>query len=307
MEYFSISEEIKAALQIHAPIVALESAVITHGLPRPVNLELAQAMESIIRSQGGIPSTIAVVNGIIKIGLSPHEMEKLAFEENIRKISPRDFGIAISKKMNGGTTVAGTIFAACQVGIRVFATGGIGGVHRNSNFDISADLAALGHTKMVVICSGAKAILDIPATLEVLETYGIPVIGFQTDEFPAFYSSHSGLKVDLRAESIADIYSLVKAHWACGNSNSVLVTVPPPKEYEIDQKLIETALQKALKEANRNHIQGAATTPYLLQKMNELTGGASLKVNLALLKKNAEIAAKIAVVLCANQGTNKSS
>jgi len=301
MEYFSISKEIEAALKIHAPIVALESAVITHGLPRPFNLELAQEMESIVRSQGGIPSTIAIMNGTIKIGLSPLELEKLAFEENTRKISPRDFGIALSKKINGGTTVAGTIFAASQVGIQVFATGGIGGVHRNSNFDISADLAMLGHEKMVVICSGAKAILNIPATLEVLETYGIPVIGFQTDEFPAFYSSHSGLNVDMRAESIEDIYSLVKAHWAIGNSNSILVTVPPPKEYEINQTLIDTALQQALKEANKNHIYGAATTPYLLQKMNELTGGLSLKANLALLKRNAEIAAKIATCFSANQ------
>lgn len=300
-EYFSISREINDALQNHTPIVALESAVITHGLPRPVNLELAQEMESIVRSQGGIPSTIAVMNGTIKIGLSPLELKKLAFADNTRKISPRDFGIALSKKMNGGTTVAGTIFAASQVGIQVFATGGIGGVHRNSNFDISADLTTMGHEKMVVVCAGAKAILDIPATLEILETYGIPVIGFQTDEFPAFYSSHSGLGVDIRAESIEDIAYLVKAHWACGNSNSVLITVPPPKEFEINHMQVEAALQNALEEANKNHIHGAATTPYLLQKMNELTGGLSLKANLALLKKNAEVAAKIAIALSANQ------
>jgi len=301
IEYFSISREIKTALQNHTPIVALESAVITHGLPRPVNLELAQEMEKIVRSQGGVPSTIAVMGGIIKIGLSPNELEKLAFADNTRKISPRDFGIALSKKLNGGTTVAGTIFAASQVGIQVFATGGIGGVHRNSTFDISADLTTLGHEKMVVVCAGAKAILDLPATLEILETYGIPVIGFQTDEFPAFYSSHSGLGVDMRAESIEDISSLVKAHWACGNSNSVLITVPPPKEFEIDHMQVEASLQNALEEANILHIHGAATTPYLLQKMNELTGGLSLKANLALLKKNAEVAAKIAIALSADQ------
>jgi pseudouridylate synthase len=300
-EFFSISREIKAALKNHAPIVALESTVITHGLPRPVNLELAQEMENIVRSHGGIPATVAVMNGTIKIGISPLELEKLASANDTRKISPRDFGIVLSKTINGGTTVAGTIFAASQVGIQVFATGGIGGVHRNSNFDISADLNILGQKKMVVVCAGAKAILDLPATLEILETFGVPVIGFQTDEFPAFYSSHSGLGVDCRAESVEDISSLVKAHWACGNSNSVLIVVPLPKEFEIDHTQVEIALQIALEEANKNHIHGAATTPFLLQKMNELTGGLTLKANLALLKKNAEVAAKIAIALSATQ------
>jgi pseudouridylate synthase len=228
-------------------------------------------------------------------------LERLATSKISRKISPRDFGIALSKKINGGTTVAGTIFAASQIGIRVFATGGIGGVHRNSNFDISADLNMMSLEKMVVVCAGAKAILDLAATLEILETYGIPVIGYQTDEFPAFYSSHSGLNVDIRIESIEEISSLVKAHWACGNSNSVLITVPPPKEFEIDHLLVESALQKALTEANNLHIHGAATTPFLLQKMNELTGGLSLKANLSLLKNNAEIAAKIAVAFSIDQ------
>jgi pseudouridylate synthase len=294
-EFFSISDEINTALNNHRPIVALESAVITHGLPQPINFELAQEMENIVRLNRGIPATIALMDGTIKIGLSPSELERLASSKGSRKISPRDFGIALSKKMNGGTTVAGTIFAASQVGIRVFATGGIGGVHRNSNFDVSADLNILRHVKMVVVCTGAKAILDLPATLEILETYGIPVIGYQTDEFPAFYSSHSGLNVDLRIENIEDITSLVKAHWACGNASSVLITVPPPKENEIEHVLVESALQKALIEANKLHIHGSATTPFLLQKMNEMTSGLSLKANLSLLKKNAEIAAKIAV------------
>jgi pseudouridylate synthase len=294
-EYFSISDEINAALKNHGPVVALESAVITHGLPHPINLELAQEMESIVRLHGGVPATIAVMDGKINIGCSSSELERLATSKISRKISPRDFGIALSKKMDGGTTVAGTIFAASQVGIQVFATGGIGGVHRNSNFDISADLITLSHKRMIVVCAGAKAILDLPATLEVLETYGVPVIGFQTDEFPAFYSSHSGLNVDIRTESIEEISSLVKTHWACGNSNSVLITVPPPKEFEIDHALVESALQKALADANKLYIHGAATTPFLLQKMNELTDGLSLKANLSLLKNNAEIAAKIAV------------
>jgi pseudouridylate synthase len=300
-EYFSISDEINTALKNHRPVVALESAVITHGLPRPINLELAQEMENIVRLYGGVPATIALMVGIIKIGLSPSELERLASSKDSRKISPRDFGIALSKKINGGTTVAGTIFAASQIGIRVFATGGIGGVHRNSNFDISADLNMMSHEKMVVVCTGAKAILDLPATLEILETYGIPVIGYQTDEFPAFYSSHSGLNVDIKIESIEEISSLVKAHWACGNLNSVLITVPPPKEFEIDHLLVESALQAALAEANKLHIHGAATTPFLLQKMNELTGGLSLKANLSLLKNNAEIAAKIAVAFSIDQ------
>jgi pseudouridine-5'-phosphate glycosidase len=294
-EYFSISDEINAALKNHGPVVALESAVITHGLPHPINLELAQEMDSIVRLHAGVPATIAVMDGTIKIGCSLSELEILATSNISRKISPRDFGIALSKKIDGGTTVAGTIFAASQVGIQVFATGGIGGVHRNSNFDISADLITMSHKRMVVVCAGAKAILDLPATLEVLETHGIPVVGFQTDEFPAFYSSHSGLKVDVRADSIEEISSLIKAHWACGNSNSVLITVPTPKEFEIDHALVESALQTALADANKLHIHGAATTPFLLQKMNELTGGLSLKANLSLLKNNAEIAAKIAV------------
>jgi pseudouridylate synthase len=295
-ELFSISGEINTALKNREPVVALESAVITHGLPQPINLELAMEMEKTVCLNDAVPATIALMDGKIKIGLSPSELERLASIKESRKISPRDFGIALSKKMNGGTTVAGTIFAASQVGIRVFATGGIGGVHRNSNFDISADLNTMSHEKMIVVCAGAKAILDLPATLEILETYGIPVIGYQTDEFPAFYSSHSGLNVDLRADSIEDISSLVKAHWECGNSNSVLITVPPPKEYEIDPVLVETALKNALAEANNLQIHGAATTPFLLRKMNELTGGLTLKANLSLLKNNAIIAAKIAVV-----------
>jgi len=296
-EYFSLSSEIIAAQKNHAAIVALESAVITHGLPRPINFELARELENIVRLQGGIPATIAVMHGKIKIGLSPIELEQLAFADNSRKISPRDFGIALSKKLYGGTTVAGTILAASQVGIEVFATGGIGGVHRNSNFDISADLNIMGKTKIAVVCAGVKAILDLPATLEVLETFGVPVIGFQTDEFPAFYSSQSGLGVDFKANSIKEISSLIKAHWACGNSNSILITVPPPKEFEIDYKKVEAAIKDALADANDRHIHGAATTPHLLQKMNELTNGKSLQANLALLKNNAEIATKIAIAL----------
>lgn len=295
------SAKIKNALKYQQPIVALESAVITHGLPQPTNLSLAQDLEDTVKNEGAIPATIAILNGKIHIGLSKEELKMLASSDNTRKISLRDFGIAISGKMNGGTTVAGTIFAAHQAGIKVFATGGIGGVHRGAPYDISADLIELSNTALIVVCAGAKAILDLPATLEVLETYGVPVIGYQTHQFPAFYSADSGLFVDYCADSIDDIVSIAIAHWGTGLRSSVLVAVPPPASSTLEYSFIETKLHQALKEAKDKNIHGAATTPFLLEKMNQLTDGLSMKSNLDLLRNNARIASQIAIALSHSQ------
>lgn len=298
---FKYSKEINNSIKENKPVVALESAVLTHGLPRPTNLSLAMEMEDTVKNEGAIPATIAILNGIIHIGLSNEELNLLASSNNTRKISLRDFGIAISHKMYGGTTVAGTIFAANQAGIKVFATGGIGGVHREALYDVSADLIALSNTTLIVVCAGAKAILDLPATLEVLETYGVPVIGFQTRKFPAFYSTDSGLLVDYCADSIDDIVSIANAHWGTGLQSSVLVTVPPPKSSALEHSFVETKLQQALKEAKAKNIHGAATTPFLLEKMNQLTDGLSMKSNLDLLRNNARIASQIAISLSRSQ------
>jgi len=293
--YFLISPEIQQALKNKKPIVALESAVITHGLPYPVNYELANTMEEIVKSGGGNPATIAIMNGIIKIGMALEEIKALAQTKNPIKVSPRNIAIAVRNGWCGGTTVAGTLQIAAQAGICVFATGGIGGVHLHSQFDVSADLPMLSKTRMVVVCAGAKAILDLPATLEVLETYGVPVIGYQTDEFPAFYSQKSGLGVDYKANDVDEIIKLARIHWECGNNSSILVTVPIPKKFEIQAKTVETALDFTIRDADQAHVHGSEITPYLLQKMNEYTGGKTLESNLELLKNNARIATQIAI------------
>lgn len=290
-------KSIQDAIHNKKPIIALESAVITHGLPEPINYELALEMEDIVRRHGGIPATIAVMDGMVKIGLSVEEIHHLARSKKTIKVSPRNLAIALQKRLDGGTTVAQSIQSASQVGINVFATGGIGGVHKNSNFDISADLNTLGRTKMVVVCAGAKAILDIPATLEVLETYGVPVIGFRTSEFPAFYSRRSGLPVDSHATTVKEVCELIKIHWQSGSNTSILVAVPIPVEFEIDQKIIVTALKQALQDAEKDAVRGSDSTPYLLKKMSEYTQGKTLQSNLALLKNNAKIATEIAVGL----------
>ncbi len=294
---FQVLPEVGQALQSKLPIVALESAVITHGLPRPQNLELARAMEAEVRTHHAIPATIAVMDGKIQVGLSSNQLEKLAYLDDTRKISRRDFPLAVAKQLNGGTTVAGTMIAASQAGIRVFATGGIGGVHRDSNWDVSADLPELGHTPMIVVCAGAKAILDLPATLEYLETSGVLVIGYQTDELPAFYSRTSGLKLDTRLDTPQDIASTARAQWAMGLNSALLVVQPVPEEDEIPKEIVETYIQKAVAEAARLGIHGPATTPFLLEKVKELSGGESLKTNISLLLNNARLAAMIAEAL----------
>jgi pseudouridine-5'-phosphate glycosidase len=279
------------------PLVALESAVITHGLPRPENLRLALALEATVREQGAVPATVGLLDGKVNIGLSRELLDRLANEEGARKISRRDFGTALARKENGGTTVAGTLIAACLAGIRVFATGGIGGVHRDAPFDVSADLPELSRSPVVVVCAGAKAILDLPATVEYLETVGVAVIGYETDEFPAFYSRQSGLPVNVRVNSAQEVAAIARAHWDLGLESTVLVVQPPPVEAALPAPEIEAAIQQALSEAREAGCTGAAVTPFLLERVGQLSGGASLKANLALLENNARLAAQIARAL----------
>jgi pseudouridine-5'-phosphate glycosidase len=291
---FQLSPEITRALNLGAPIVALESTVITHGLPHPQNLELARDMEKLIRDNGATPATIALLDGKIRIGLSDLELIRLSESESTLKVSHRDFATAIVKKADGGTTVAGTMYAANMAGIKVFATGGIGGVHKESAFDISTDLRSLAEIPTIVVCAGAKAILDLPATLEYLETMGVPVIGYQTDEFPAFYSRESGLGVSARLDTPAEIAEFAKAHWNLGMKGGILVTNPIPEKDAISAAKMEPMIAKASAEAIEQGIHGQKLTPFLLGRISELTKGKSLKANLALLLNNARLAAEIA-------------
>lgn len=292
--HITLSVEVTRALNIGAPVVALESTVITHGLPHPQNLSLARDMEKNVRDAGAIPATVALLDGKIRLGLSDEELVRLSESESTLKVSHRDFATAIVKKVNGGTTVAGTMLAANMSGIKVFATGGIGGVHKESAFDISTDLKALAETPMIVVCAGAKAILDLPATLEYMETMGIPVVGYQTDEFPAFYSRESGLKVSARLDSPQEIAEFAKAHWSLGLRSAILVTNPVPETDSIPASKMEPMIAKASAEAIEQGIHGQALTPFLLGRISELTKGNSLKANLALLLNNARLAGEIA-------------
>lgn len=303
---FRLSPEVGKALSQRLPLVALESTVITHGLPFPENRNLGLDMESVVRSHGANPATIAVIDGRIQVGISTEQLNNLAQGKNLHKLSVRDLGPAVALKWTGGTTVASTILAANAAGIRVMATGGIGGVHRVPPgdggprrapylaADISADLIQLAHTPVIVVCAGAKAILDLPATLEYLETHSVPVVGYQTDEFPAFYSRSSGLPVSARVASPDEIVKLAKAHWSLGNRSAVLVVVPPPEETALPYERVEEAVNQALDEAARQQVRGQAVTPFLLERMVALTGGASLQANLALLRNNAAVASEIA-------------
>jgi pseudouridine-5'-phosphate glycosidase len=291
---FKLSPEVTRAVDMGAPIVALESTVITHGLPHPQNLQLARDMEKQIREGGATPATIALLDGKIRIGLSDEELVRLSESDSTLKVSHRDFATAIVKKVSGGTTVAGTMFAANMAGIKVFATGGIGGVHKESAFDISTDLRSLAEIPTVVVCAGAKAILDLPATLEYLETMGVPVVGYQTDEFPAFYSRESGLGVSVRLDSPKEIADFAKAHWNLGMKSGILVTNPIPETEAISKSKMEPIIAQASAEAIAQGIHGQKLTPFLLGRISELTKGKSLKANLALLLNNARLAAEIA-------------
>lgn len=283
------------------PALALESTVIAHGLPYPQNLETARELERVARKHGAEPRTIAIIGGEIKIGLGDDELAYLAQARNVMKLARRDIAVAIAQKRDGATTVSATMWLAHRAGIRVFATGGIGGVHctigSTQSWDISADLLELAQTPVAVVCAGAKAILDLPATLEFLETHGVPVLGYQTDEFPAFYSRASGLRVQTRVDSVAEIVRFIQTHWELGFQGAVLITVPIPPEYETPREVIEPFIQQALREAEQRKITGNALTPFLLQRLADLTQGESVRTNIALLKNNVRVASDIAQAL----------
>ena len=288
------SLEIKEGVRSGKPVVALESTVLTHGLPRPQNLQLARDMEQAVRNGGATPATIGLLDGKLHVGLNNTELERLANEDNVYKVGPRDFATVITKKACGGTTVAGTMLASSYTNIKVFATGGIGGVHRDAPFDISADLQALASIPMIVICAGAKAILDLPATLEYLETTSVPVVGYGTDEFPAFYSRESGLDVSVRLDTPDEIVAFARAHWEAGLKSAVLVTNPVPEAEAISKSEMEPYIEQANYEAHAQGIHGKAVTPFLLSRISELTKGKSMRANLSLLLNNARLAAQIA-------------
>jgi pseudouridine-5'-phosphate glycosidase len=290
-------------MRLSLPVVALESTVITHGLPYPQNLSLAHDMEAAVRDEGATPATIAVMEGQVHVGLSEHQLEELSRNKQALKVSRRDLAAAMLHKADGGTTVAGTLYIAHQAGIRLFATGGIGGVHHEARFDVSADLPALSDTPMIVVCAGAKAILDLPATLEYLETMSVPVVGYQTDEFPAFYSRESGLKVSVRLETPEEIVDFARIHWGTGMHSAVLVTQPIPKGAEIPKHDMDPIIERASRDATAGGVRGQKLTPFLLQRINELTSSKSLHANLSLLLNNAHLAAQIARALSSSQRT----
>ncbi len=300
---YCVSKEVARALNRGLPLVALESAVITHGLPKPDNLAVAQELEKSVREREVTPATIAVIGGKIHVGLADDELISLAESVDAHKLSVRDLAAAIAKGWCGGTTVAGTMLAAHTVGIRVFATGGIGGIHRYPPYDVSADLIQLACTPMIVVCAGAKAILDLPATLEYLETFSVPVVGFQMDEFPAFYSAESGCRTSARADTPREVAQIAKAHWSLGfapadrNRSAVLVVIPPPRDVALPGKIAREAIRLALGEAEQKNLRGKEVTPFLLNRVNEITGGASLRANVGLLRNNARLAAEIALQL----------
>jgi pseudouridine-5'-phosphate glycosidase len=293
--YIHISDEVAAALQERRAVVALESTVIAHGLPRPINLETASRLDQIVRDAGATPATIAVLDGKLCVGLDGDQLEVIANGNDIKKLSMRDLPIASARKWNAATTVATTIWIARRAGIEVFATGGIGGVHRGSLADVSADLPELARTPITVVCSGAKIVLDLPTTREWLETHGITVVGYQTDELPAFYSQTSGLPIDCRVDSAEEVVQIIRAQRELEITSALLVTVPVPAEAEVSAELLERVLQDSLREAEQKQIAGREVTPFLLARMSEASKGSTLKANIALLENNAQVAAEIAV------------
>lgn len=298
-KYVVINPEVADALSAGKPVVALESTIISHGMPYPKNVETALAAEQVVRDNGAIPATIAIIKGKLKVGLTLEEIEYLGKTEGVIKTSRRDIPFIIAKKLDGATTVASTMIIADLAGIRVFATGGIGGVHRGApeSFDISADLQELAHTNVAVVCAGAKSILDIGLTLEYLETQGVPVIGYGTDELPAFYTSRSGFAVDYRVDSPEETAEALKAKWDLCLEGGVVIANPIPAEYEMDPEVINGAIAAAVKESEEKGIKGKESTPFLLAKVKELTGGASLDSNIQLVYNNVKVGAQIAVAL----------
>lgn len=297
-KYVDISTEVMEALDSGKPVVALESTIISHGMPYPMNVETALKVEDIIREGGAVPATIAILNGRLKVGLTKEEIDYLGKAgEKVIKTSRRDIPFIIAKQLDGATTVASTMIIANIAGIKVFATGGIGGVHRGAetSFDISADLEELGRTDVAVVCAGAKSILDINLTLEYLETKGVPVVGYQTDELPAFYTRKSGFKVDYNIQSPSELALALKAKWDLHLNGGFVIANPIPEKYEMDFDIITDAINRAVEEAEKLGIKGKESTPFLLAKVKELTGGDSLESNIELVYNNARLAAKLAV------------
>ncbi|HNZ82052.1 MAG TPA: pseudouridine-5'-phosphate glycosidase [Sedimentibacter sp.] len=297
--YLNVNPEVKEALEKGKAVVALESTIISHGMPYPKNVETALNVEKIIRDNGAVPATIAILGGVLKVGLTEEEIEYLGKAENVLKTSRRDIPFIVSKKLDGATTVASTMIIAAMAGIRVFATGGIGGVHRGATktFDISADLEELSNTDVAVVCAGAKSILDIGLTMEYLETHGVPVVGYKTVEMPAFYTRKSGFKVDYTVDSPVEIAEALKAKWDLGLKGGLVVANPIEEQYQMDYDTITAAIDKAVSEAEETGIKGKESTPFLLSKVKEITGGDSLESNIMLVYNNALLGAKIAVEL----------
>lgn len=296
-QYISFSEEVRTAKEQGKPIVALESTIISHGMPYPQNVQTAREVEQIIRENGAIPATIAILDGKIKIGLSHSELDMFGKSSDVAKASRRDLAYLLATKKKGATTVAATMICAELAGIPIFVTGGIGGVHRGAEttMDISADLEELAQTNVAVICAGAKSILDLGLTLEYLETKGVPVIGYQTDILPAFYTRTSNFSVNFRANDVETIAATLKTKWDLNLKGGAIIANPIPEEHAMDEKTITAVIELALKEANEQHISGKEVTPFLLAKVKDLTGGKSLESNIALVKNNAVLGAKLAV------------
>ena len=291
-----VNDHIKEALEKGQPVVALESTIISHGMPYPQNVKTALQVEEIIRNEGAIPATIGIIDGECVVGMTPEEIEEFGKRKGIAKVSRRDLPVIVAKKLWGATTVATTMIIASYAGIKVFVTGGIGGVHREAQqtFDISADLDEFAKTNVCVVCAGAKAILDLPLTLEYLETKGVPVLGYQTKELPAFYTRTSGLNVDYQVDSPKEIAEIMKAKWDMKLDGGLVVTNPIPEQYSMDPKEINAKIDEALEEAKKQGIKGKDSTPFLLAKVKELTGGESLDSNIQLVFNNAVLGARIA-------------
>ena len=299
-DYLDVLPEIQEALDHNKPVVALESTILSHGMPYPENVDFAAEVEKVVRAEGAIPATTALINGRIKVGLSPAELQTMCKAENVGKVSRRDMATYLATKKNGATTVATTMICAAMAGVKVFATGGIGGVHRGGEvtMDVSADLQELKQTPVAVVCAGAKQILDIGRTLEYLETMGVPVLGNGTSDFPAFYCRKSGYGVDYAAKDEAEIASIIKTKWELNLEGGVLIGNPIPEQYALDFDEMEAVINKALAEADEKGVHGKEITPFLLAKIKEITKGVSFASNVQLAYNNARVAAKIAKELC---------
>jgi len=299
MQHLSISASVASALAAGSPVVALETTLITHGLPQPDGLQVAAELEAVVAAHDALPATIGILDGVIRVGMTAAELARLAATRHVAKVNPSNLAAVLAARESGSTTVAATLLAAERAGIRVFATGGIGGVHRQAEVtgDVSADVFALARHRVAVVTAGAKAVLDLPRTVELLETLGVPVLGHGTDEFPAFYRRSSGLRVDRRCDTVAELAAAVRLHFELGPATGVVVANPIPLEHEMPQSLYEAGLADALAAADEAGIRGREVTPFLLDRMRALTAGASIAVNRALLVHNATVAAQLAVAL----------